>query len=464
MDGQEKALVPQFAAAAPVLTSDQYLQQYSRIQGFYEVVMVSGIDYGVIPGTEKPTLLKPGAQKLGVLFGLSAKWEIIEMITDWTGQDHSGEPFLYYRMKVDLYQGPRMVSSAVGSANSWEGRYRFRWQAESDIPSNIDIERLESRTSEFTEWGWAIEKRETQGRYGKPVEYWDMFEEAIADDSAVQTMKQNRRGEEQPAWSIRSVAYKVPNMDVGDLDNTIMKQALKRAYVDAMLYATGASSFFTQDVEDMPDFGYHENERAAAAATTGTDPVSDKAKADPPPDIKWQGEREAVQVWASALINGLGMGKGDMNRIFRSAGLSLESFTSQADCETWMRAAWHRDQNPNKAYQPHAADPAAVQLETQPLPGDSDDGYERPERNWSLNHDVYQAWLQEICEAYGLTRDELGKLMGEKSALDFISGKEAAAYLSARMDEAMNEKVGGPEPQSYDARAEQDVTGKGPSS
>ena len=45
--------------------------------------------------------------------------------------------------------------------------------------------------------------------------------------------------------------YRVPNPDVVGLKNTIMKMAQKRAFVGAILLATGASEFFTQDVEDM---------------------------------------------------------------------------------------------------------------------------------------------------------------------------------------------------------------------
>lgn len=41
---------------------------------------------------------------------------------------------------------------------------------------------------------------------------------------------------------------------IGDLLNTLTKMAQKRAYVGATLIATGASDFFTQDVEDMPNF------------------------------------------------------------------------------------------------------------------------------------------------------------------------------------------------------------------
>jgi hypothetical protein len=51
--------------------------------------------------------------------------------------------------------------------------------------------------------------------------------------------------------------YKTGRTDptpVGDVLNTLGKMALKRAYVGAVIMAVGASDFFTQDVEDMPEF------------------------------------------------------------------------------------------------------------------------------------------------------------------------------------------------------------------
>lgn len=39
---------------------------------------------------------------------------------------------------------------------------------------------------------------------------------------------------------------------IGDILNTLTKMAQKRAYVGAVIIATGASDFFTMDVEDMP--------------------------------------------------------------------------------------------------------------------------------------------------------------------------------------------------------------------
>lgn len=46
---------------------------------------------------------------------------------------------------------------------------------------------------------------------------------------------------------------KYVNVPVGDVANTVFKMAFKRAFVAAALVATGASAFFTQDLEDFVD-------------------------------------------------------------------------------------------------------------------------------------------------------------------------------------------------------------------
>jgi hydroxymethylpyrimidine/phosphomethylpyrimidine kinase len=42
----------------------------------------------------------------------------------------------------------------------------------------------------------------------------------------------------------------IPNSEIFDQINTIQKMAQKRSLVGAVLIATGASKFFTQDLED----------------------------------------------------------------------------------------------------------------------------------------------------------------------------------------------------------------------
>ena len=61
------------------------LQRWEAFHSFVREQMIDGIDYGVIPGTDKPTLLKPGAEKLNNLYGLAPEQAVTERVQDWQG-------------------------------------------------------------------------------------------------------------------------------------------------------------------------------------------------------------------------------------------------------------------------------------------------------------------------------------------------------------------------------------------
>jgi hypothetical protein len=105
----------------------------------------------------------------------------------------------------------------------------------------------------MSEFDFAIAGAKTDGQYGKPKEYWEMWRKAIASGEAKSVTKKSRGGKDLDAWEMDNtqVMYRLPNPDVMGLKNTVMKMAQKRAFVGAMLLATGASEFFTQDIEDM---------------------------------------------------------------------------------------------------------------------------------------------------------------------------------------------------------------------
>ena len=56
---------------------ESLVRQVGLIQSVMEKVMKDGEHYGKIPGTNKPTLLKPGAEKLCMVFRLEPNYEII---------------------------------------------------------------------------------------------------------------------------------------------------------------------------------------------------------------------------------------------------------------------------------------------------------------------------------------------------------------------------------------------------
>lgn len=247
----ENEIVRQEVFMAPVVSVADALVAYQAKKDLIDKILNPGVDYGTVPGSTKPVLLKPGAEKMTSLFGFSPRFIDAEIVEDWTGKDHNGEAFFFYRETCDLYRGERLVASAGGSCNSWEKKYRYRWVGEADIPAGISKEMLKARDGKISEFAFAVDKAETAGKYGKPPEYWKKFQDAIADGSAVMFKRKTSKGTEMDAWEIGAMLYCIQNDEISDLANTILKMAQKRALVAATLIATGLSEYFTQDIEDF---------------------------------------------------------------------------------------------------------------------------------------------------------------------------------------------------------------------
>src|SRR5579872_2076734 len=95
-----------------------------RIAIIQRKLLVDDVDYGKIPGTPKPTLLKPGAEKLLDFYQLRADFQ-----PTLTLGDGMTRPPLAYEVRCSLHLGDisgPVVAVGLGAANSWEKRYRYR--------------------------------------------------------------------------------------------------------------------------------------------------------------------------------------------------------------------------------------------------------------------------------------------------------------------------------------------------
>jgi hypothetical protein len=103
-------------------------ERYNALVDFYKAQMREGLDYAVIPGTNKPSLLQPGADKLCTLFSLTPEIEVIEKVQDWIGQQTYGEPFFMFSVRCRIYQTGTniLIAEAIGSCNSFEKAFRYR--------------------------------------------------------------------------------------------------------------------------------------------------------------------------------------------------------------------------------------------------------------------------------------------------------------------------------------------------
>lgn len=245
MSNQELMTVDQ--SYMPALSVPQAVMRFNTLVEFVQTVMRDGVDFGTIPGTPKPTLFKAGAEKLTTLFGLTVRFNIVEQVEEW----NSDEPFFYYWYRCSLLRGDRLIAEADGSCNSRESKYRWRWVNAQDVPAHLDIARLVKRGGAISEFTFAVDKAETGGKYGKPLEHWQAFQNAIDAGTARLIKRKTNAGKEMDAWEIDSTLYRVPNEDIASQVNTVQKMAQKRAFVAVTLIGVNASEFFTQDIEDI---------------------------------------------------------------------------------------------------------------------------------------------------------------------------------------------------------------------
>ena len=91
-----------------------------KIHAFQQVIQQAvkpGHDIGIIPGTDKPTLLKPGAEKIVMMMGLSSRYEIMDKVEDYD------KGFFSYNIRCTLSRQGLDICEGVGNCNSRESKY-----------------------------------------------------------------------------------------------------------------------------------------------------------------------------------------------------------------------------------------------------------------------------------------------------------------------------------------------------
>jgi hypothetical protein len=93
------------------------MQKISSFQSIVQKTLKQNHDYGIIPGTPKPTLLKPGAEKIHMLMGVQSEYDIIEKVQDYENG------FFAFTVKCKLYKGDFKITEGVGHCNTKEKKY-----------------------------------------------------------------------------------------------------------------------------------------------------------------------------------------------------------------------------------------------------------------------------------------------------------------------------------------------------
>lgn len=209
---------------------ERVIAQTHAIQRCMQAVMKSGTHFGVIEGTDKPTLFQPGADKLCVLFWLRPEFRVTERAFR--------DDYIMYEVTCVLKHRKtgEEWGEGVGAANSREKKY-IAQTTQRSCPTCKKPTIFRSKR----DGGWFCwEKKGGCGAQFKP-DNQDIVNQTdgVAKQEAVH-----------------------------DLQNNLLKMAAKRAKVAAILSATAASDIFTQDLEDLEEQMYGGGEDPSPAAAS----------------------------------------------------------------------------------------------------------------------------------------------------------------------------------------------------
>jgi hypothetical protein len=93
------------------------MQKIRQFQKVIQNTLNPNYDYGVVPGTNKPTLLKPGAEKILMLMGLRSEFEVLESTRNFE------DGFFQYQVKCKLYKDEVLITEGLGACNTKETKY-----------------------------------------------------------------------------------------------------------------------------------------------------------------------------------------------------------------------------------------------------------------------------------------------------------------------------------------------------
>lgn len=201
------------------VTPEEVAAQRDKIEQVMRSVMKPEVHYGTIPGVNKPTLLKPGAEMLAVTFRLAPHYHSERIFHD------DGHLTVVSRVTLTHIPSGLTIAEGEGLCTSREKKYAYRGSGRTCPECGESGTIRRSKFEDNGDKGWYC--------FAKIGGCGAKFR---SDDASITSQ------DDKP----------VPNPDLPDTFNTVLKMANKRALVAAILNGTAASDIFTQDVEDSP--------------------------------------------------------------------------------------------------------------------------------------------------------------------------------------------------------------------
>lgn len=217
----QRAVVVQEQSAAvatvPQSPLERDVRELKRRKELINEVMLSlmkeGTHYGKIPGTDSMAMLKPGAEMLGMTFRLAPHFRVDTRELDRGHREYSVECTL-------TAPDGTIEAIGLGLCSTMESKYRYRYAQRKCPGCQRETIKKSKNGPGFYCWG----------KLGGCGQVFKGNDERIT----------------------RQVLGKVENPDIADQMNTVMKMAVKRSHVAAILFATGASDMFVHEEEVPP--------------------------------------------------------------------------------------------------------------------------------------------------------------------------------------------------------------------
>lgn len=198
----------------PAQQLDQFDDRKKSMRKLVKTQMKEGIDFGVIPGTQKKTLLQPGAEKLANLYSLIPTFELTKEIEDFD------KGFFYYRYLCKLsYNVPLTKEGAKGNLEVYDAK---------TVPAGEAERSCNSREKKYL---------------------YNTVPERFATDEQKKNVI-SRFTKQERGYTNTYLKVKNTPEESADDTNTIQSMAQKRALVAAVRTATMASDIFLEEVSD----------------------------------------------------------------------------------------------------------------------------------------------------------------------------------------------------------------------
>jgi len=218
------------------LSSTELIEMSNTMRDVLKNVMIKDVHYTTLPGTDKPMLLKPGAEKIITTFQCRPVYDVKMEKIRLPENEKNSPNYEFHReytvhttlYKIMLQPGfePILLGNGVGSCSTLESKYRYR-------------DDLKKTTHKIPNNFWPTYKNDKAKAF-----------KLLPDGTFI------KKDPTTGVWGIFEKGGKIENPFIPDLWNTVLKMAKKRSMVDCVI-----TSFSAADIFDLQSAEFDEEDK-----------------------------------------------------------------------------------------------------------------------------------------------------------------------------------------------------------